>query len=50
MPFPPPPPAAFIKTGYPISLQIDFASAKDLTPPSDPSITGKPNFFAIFLA
>ena len=29
IPFPPPPPAAFIKIGYPISLQIDFASVKD---------------------
>ena len=50
IPFPPPPPAAFIKTGYPISLQIDLASAKDFTPPSEPSIIGKPHFFAILFA
>ena len=29
---------------------IDFASENDFTPPSDPSITGKPNFFAILFA
>jgi len=44
MPFPPPPPAALINTGYPISLHIDFASEKDFTPPSEPSIIGKPYF------
>ena len=50
IPLPPPPPAALISTGYPISLHNDFASATDFTPPSDPSITGKPYFFAILFA
>ena len=50
IPLPPPPPAALIKTGYPMFLQIDFASFTDFTPPSEPSITGRPYFFAIFLA
>ena len=50
IPFPPPPPAALIKTGKPIFAQIFFASSKDLTPPSDPSIIGNPYFFAIFFA
>ena len=29
---------------------MDFASGKDFTPPSEPSITGKPYFFAILFA
>ena len=31
-------------------MHIDFASERDFTPPSDPSITGKPFFLAILLA
>ena len=31
-------------------VTIDFASDNDFTPPSEPSITGSPNFFAIFFA
>ena len=30
-------------------LHIDLASEKDFTPPSEPSITGKPNFLQFFL-
>ena len=50
IPLPPPPAAAFIKIGYPISLHRLFASSNDFTDPSEPSITGKPFFFAIILA
>ena len=41
---------ALIRTGKPIFLQRSFASLISLTPPSDPSITGKPFSLAILLA
>ena len=50
IPFPPPPADALIKIGYPILKQIFFASSKELIFPSDPSMMGRPSFFAIFFA
>ena len=47
---PPPPPDAFIKIGNPIFLQSSLASLISFTPPFEPSITGRPFSFAIFLA
>ena len=49
-PFPPPPPEALIKTGKPIFLHSSFACFISVTPPSEPSITGRPCCFAIFFA
>ena len=50
IPFPPPPPAAFIRIGKPISLANFLPLSKSEIPPSEPSITGRPYFFAIFFA
>ena len=50
IPFPPPPPAALIRTGYPILLAISLASLISETPFSEPLMTGSPNSLAIFLA
>ena len=50
IPFPPPPPEAFIKIGNPIFLHNNLAWVISLTPPSEPSIIGNPFSFAIFLA
>ena len=50
MPFPPPPPAAFIRIGKPIFKDNFLASLISETPPSEPSITGKPYCLAIFFA
>ena len=50
IPLPPPPADALIKTGKPIFLQSSLAVFISVTPPSDPSITGRPCSLAIFLA
>ena len=50
MPLPPPPPAALISTGKPISLDIFIASLISFIPVSEPDTIGSPKLFAIFLA
>jgi hypothetical protein len=46
----PPPAAALIKTGKPISPAILVASASEAMPPSEPGTTGMPSFLAVRLA
>ena len=50
MPRPPPPAAALISTGKPISLAIFIASVSLVTAPSEPGTTGMPRRFAVSLA
>ena len=50
MPRPPPPAAALISTGKPISLAIFIASASLVTAPSEPGTTGMPSFLAVSFA
>ena len=50
MPRPPPPAAALIRTGKPISLAAAKASSSVVTAPSEPGTTGMPAAFTACLA
>ena len=50
MPRPPPPAAAFTRTGKPIACAIDIASWSEEMAPSDPGTTGMPRRLAVRLA
>ena len=47
---PPPPPAALIKTGYPISPATSIACSKLVQGPSEPGTRGRPADFMTSLA